>query len=253
MNAPNPSPLQATSPLLSVDQVAGELGVQPLAVRRLIAFGALKANRLGDTGEWKVLPDALQKYVTDGAPLLKMPDVQGGWFKDNPLRAAAEAFANEVRAILDPFLPQQAPEESYKPGTLELFPKEALELVRKQAALPPITFGVRLPNQPSAFPTRGAEYLASKLRDELKPLADPTVNEQMRSGATPLGKLYDGPERFQSLTQQARDRISQQRFAVHKDYPARRQFENAPRVWVVVKLGDVFSTVKLKEIVDAAL
>jgi hypothetical protein len=102
MNYDQQAPTAVTSPvLLSVSDTAAELNSRLILVRRLIARRRLDATRMlagdGSEGEWKVRREALSQYVSQGAPDLDAPKIDGAWFTQD-LQQAARPFPQALTA-----------------------------------------------------------------------------------------------------------------------------------------------------------
>lgn len=94
-----PASSQRNTGVLTLDNVAEELGCTPLHVQRLIARGRLKAQRMqkfargaiesakknANSEEVRILASEVARYVADGAEDFTAPDfstAMGGWFLD---------------------------------------------------------------------------------------------------------------------------------------------------------------------------
>jgi len=77
------------SKLLSIEDAAAELNVGALAVNRLIARRVLKATPIDKgaktvAGSYRIVDSDLADYVRRGAPDVKPPDHNDGWFSSIP-------------------------------------------------------------------------------------------------------------------------------------------------------------------------
>lgn len=52
-------------PMLSVGAAARRIGVHPNTLKRLLKRGAITGVRINARGDWRVDPDALQRYVDE--------------------------------------------------------------------------------------------------------------------------------------------------------------------------------------------
>jgi hypothetical protein len=143
------------SVLLSVEDTAAELNSKPIMVRRLIARRSLDATRMlgregSQEGEWKVRRDALSQYAGQGAPDLKAPRIDGGW------------FASDLQQAARPF--QQALIEAASDGSQRLTDAQVL----------------------SASKTSSAVYSTLKITDPMRGVINGPVPRSPIPGARPL-------------------------------------------------------------------
>jgi len=86
------------SALMTADDVASELSIPRVAVMRLIARRQLPATPVGKGTSYyyRITPPALIDYVQRGAPDLKMPPTQAGWFYDRVTADAEMMFTDAM-------------------------------------------------------------------------------------------------------------------------------------------------------------
>ncbi|MBX3440588.1 MAG: helix-turn-helix domain-containing protein, partial [Planctomycetaceae bacterium] len=113
-----------TQTLLTVNDVAAELGCSTVMVQRLIALGVLKATQLvdGSIRSFRISRPALEAYVGAGSPRFELPpgashfkmDGPYGWFRDTHIRGLWRAFDEAVYNRLWKLLPD--PDEKLPAG-----------------------------------------------------------------------------------------------------------------------------------------
>jgi hypothetical protein len=90
----------ADGSILSLDEVRQALGVQEVAIKRLIARGKLTATAIGIGGPLRVLSSDLTAYVKKGAIDIDLPPLAGTWFSPDDTRQAG-GFQSAVFKAMD--------------------------------------------------------------------------------------------------------------------------------------------------------
>ncbi len=212
------------SPFLSVDQAAGELGCKPIAVQRLIAIGKLKAYRVPpDSGPWKIRPTDFEAYVVAGCPNLAMPAVSemDQWFDDRNVQGIARTFEGQVWKIISANLPAVCPVSAVKTGETYpvAIPAEAMTAIRQLADSPVSAFTIKMPGEkPSPFKNAGQLFLAANLQQRVERLSNPTTKESTVGGKSRLTKLFDSPQAYRGILDQAWAELSKAVISVRRDY-----------------------------------
>jgi hypothetical protein len=215
------------SVLLTVNDAAGELQVPPIAVRRLIALGLLKAAIAGvDT---RISPTALLTYVDQGAQNLKLPELDGGaddpraWLKFEGADMDAGVFEAKIRDMLAASLPNDVPAGA-QASTANLTPTtelpiqptpEMLALAKETPSRGP--FGSLL--KPILYTTRIDWFAVSRLSAILAKLSN-----DMTRPAQGLAMLYRSQADFQRITEAAWAEFQGRKFKtvkVYSDQPAK--------------------------------
>ncbi len=107
--------------MLTIDDVARELNVSALQVRRLVARSALSGTEL-HPGDWRFAPKELERYIGAGALDLAMPAVTDRWFEDLGLRMEALEFQRAVQtATEDQRMPDAALRKAVEASRAESF------------------------------------------------------------------------------------------------------------------------------------
>ncbi len=194
---------------LSVPQAAADLDVSPLSVARLVARGKLKATRLGNAGQWRILPDQLAKYIAAGVPDLQAVELDGrGWLAEWPrpfstrgdfaehLASAAEAALLADPAALERIATADVDLPEYTPSIAGTVLAAAREPLPGQA---PELAGLR-----ERFPTWAAFHFAGMLREYARQI----VSSPPRIGTTPAARLYDSPASYAETVKAAGDRLT---------------------------------------------
>ncbi len=217
-------PEAAASPFLTVDQAATELGVVSVAVQRLIAIGKLKAYRVPpDKGPWKIRPADFEAYVVAGCPNLAMPALThaAGWYDDRTLDSMGRAFEAQVRKIINDNIPTACPLSAIKVGETYpvAVPAAAMTVLRQLADAPASAGLVKMPGaQPSPFKNAGQQFLAAEMQRRVEKFATPAPNDAVNHGQTRITKLFDSPEAYRGILDQAWAELSKVVFSVRRDY-----------------------------------
>ena len=174
--------------LMTIDDVAAELNVKPLAVKRVIALRALNATTVGGD-QVRVIPDELQSYISQGAPRLQMPKVgEDGWFVPPGDFNDLVTMDMTLRQMIKAAAPVDAPAKA-KSGfstDIDISPPADMLALLKQPA-----------RQPSPFKTNADWYAAVKLWRTLFELTN-SPNLPSR-----LNLLSSSPTAFTQFTDQA--------------------------------------------------
>lgn len=202
---------------VSLENAAAELGVTPLAVKRLIARNRLKATVVGNGTENKavgrrepgmrILPDNLAAYIGQGANDLTMPKTAGPWFEDRDVTSSL-AFRSAVIEAAEPQklsneeatrIAAQQPDRQRFERQLTITP--AIREVINRA----VPAGPSAPNvaaESSRFSAWKQAYFANLLRrhvyNNLKPQAGMPVSTKPA-----LERLYSSPDEYRRVTMAA--------------------------------------------------
>lgn len=172
--------------------VAAELGIEPLAVKRLIARGRFRGVRLGSEGPWRVEGGELAAYISRGAPDLKGPNIGTGWFEIGYARAVWSDLCQRIMCAAGPYLPAVSPPKGLK-DELVLNVNPALRTILTMA--PPATHGKELP-----FATLEQGGFVCLIRQAVNKIID----RRPKAGRADLDLLYgDGPEAYAEICMEA--------------------------------------------------
>jgi hypothetical protein len=215
---------------LSVQDASGVLNTSPIAVRRLIARGRLKATRLKSKdsrpGEWSILSIEMEKYIGSGAQDLLAPPIDAAndgsspsWFSDR-LRWQADRLTSELIALASE---QPISAEGFSAAVAANGPGET---IRKDVAL---TSAMRSalggPVDPSAPKMPGATepdmtwfalWAGVKLHDAAQAAIRSNLAEYGMQ--PPLFTLYDSPEQYRQIVDAAAQRVAGGQFFVYSEH-----------------------------------
>lgn len=223
---PTASNVVATTPFLTVDQVAAELGITPLAVRRLIALKLLTANRMvADTGEWKITPAALERYAAGDRKRMLMPALDAGWFNTSDIDNIGGGFALSVARLIYSLTPDECPlrDRDGKPisGTVPMGGDVASQILT-MARMPTHSETRRELRSPETkFPNCGSVFLASELS---KRTYNAVRRAKLPSGMNPQGEvatLFDSPENYRRFVDAGWNHFAEAntKFSTSRHYP----------------------------------
>lgn len=203
-----------SSPFLTAEQAAVELGTTPLAVRRLVARGVLKGIPVG-VDAVRILPADLAAYAAAGLPDFERPplDQQGG-FRTEGSYVEAGRLDREIRETLT----KVAAETVDAPST----PDVVVPIAGELAAIvngPPYQPFARMAGVDYTAPFRSrAEGLAvNYLRAKVIALM---MNSRTRT-AGPVDVLYSSQTKYRDAVNAAWNAWSSASFSVRRTYPAK--------------------------------
>jgi excisionase family DNA binding protein len=189
--------------LYSTKEVAENLSVPEIDIRRLIAKRKLKATQIGES-KFSVLDSELDAFVASGAPDLKPPKpIDGDW------RLIYPHYADQfVSAIGLAIAPQQLTDEAVKAQylkdeqpTFDVTLTASPEVLAVCKQPPPETLGSHFTkaNDPNLrYADWRSLYMGAKLREQVRiVIRDFPSNERM--GGSPLAGLYSSPDKYEQI------------------------------------------------------
>lgn len=223
--------------LLTVEDVATELQVKPLAVRRLISLRLLNATLVGR--DFRIVPADLQSYVSKGAQRLAMPPMEhdGGWLSLQTVNDDAAALEQSFRKMLGDVVPTDRPTNARdgEYSTVDVKPPALMLALLKE---PPKRSKFVVPGTPlPPYATNADEFAAAKLSAILRRLTLSPVN-----GASGLPLLYRSPDDFQTLTDQGWTEYQKQSVGMRKTYPALNPYNGPAQVTFSVSCSNFGSS-----------
>ncbi|MBX3437824.1 MAG: helix-turn-helix domain-containing protein [Planctomycetaceae bacterium] len=227
----------ATQTLLTVDDVADELGCSTVMVQRLIALGVLKATQLveGSIRSFRISRPALEAYVTAGSPRFELnpgashfkQDGPYGWFRDTHITYLRRAFEGIVYDRLEKLLPE--PDEKLPDGVAadpkgDKFRKVVIEVEQKYVEdllTMAVPYGSTVA-MPKTFPGRtdfegrwADAWLVDRFWDRLQAV----VSEEGDPASIPgVERLYQLPATFNAFVDAAWERVGTGAFVRTKQY-----------------------------------
>lgn len=195
--------------LLDVADVAKELNVNPIAVKRLIARRRLQATRLGETDQWRITAESLADYVKRGAQDLIGPAVDELWFTDN-LAFQENLFSEKLLAAArDQRLTQADVDQlAKKQPKLEFDLRLKLSPAMLTVVQGPPGLDAFNPNKEmyARFKDWRELYLAEGLRNQ----ARTAIRKNAKWKARPsIEMLYASPEQYSEITDAAMTAVEQ--------------------------------------------
>jgi len=197
-----PMPVQTQTGQLTVSAVAADLGVAPLAVKRLIARRRLKAVRLGPDGEWRIAAAEVARYIEAGAPDFAFPETDGPWLAGV---RSADGFAQSIRDAADEQIPDEAP--AVREG--QAVPIQLTAAVLAVIQGPPRgPFGVQIR-------TPFVDWRVAYLADLVRKAAYQTMRVSLQP---PLQRLYDTPDAYTRILAEAAPQVLSGAISMSKQY-----------------------------------
>jgi hypothetical protein len=205
-----------TGILLTVEDLANELGCNPVEGARLVARGFLKGTNLGDDGDYRITSASLEAFVLAGANNLTLPEMAGDWF-DHSLSPLSEAFASAIivasgEQFDDARIKQDFRNQPSKDSIdyIIAFSGKVLELCGR--TVPDQVWG----NTPTGtrntrFSTWADLYLTEQLRNQAR-----ANIETADLGATLFDKLYGSPAQFATITDKTYADVAKRRIVASR-------------------------------------
>ncbi len=221
---------ESTSDLLSIEDVAKELDVKPLAVLRLIARNVLRAGRLGDKGDkpvYRVQRADVTAYVAKNCRDLQMPEIEDGWI---PLfwRAAPISTQKEMNALAlengqrwseEQVAKWKGKAENRLENVLRVPLRKTTVISQVWASQPPGPL-VRIRGKSadtSPLTTRGQEVLAEAFLRQLRRVVRKEPLRADSSAAPHLSRVYESPEAYEGFVNATVAQVLDDRTLVHPE------------------------------------
>jgi len=186
-----PMPVQTQTGQLTLAAAALDLGVAPLAVKRLIARRRLRAVRLGPNGEWRIAAAEVARYIEAGAPDFAFPETDGPWLAGV---RSADGFAQAIRDAAADQIPNEPP--AVREG--QAVPIQLTPAVLAVIQGPPRgPFGVQMK-------TPFVDWRVAYLVDLMRKAAYQTMGVSLEP---PLQRLYDTPDAYTRVLAQAAPQV----------------------------------------------
>lgn len=212
----------ANKVLLTVDDVAAELSVSVIEIKRLISRNRLKATQIS-SGEWRITPEALSEYLTAGAKDLHLQDVDrdselnpSGF--DRSLTWRANKFEELIVAAVEATAPEDATlVQWFRELADSGVNRETIDRVLSWDGKPSEIANGRAPGSDvnGNSPTRFATYLDLFA---VKVLRDQAAEEvrKLNPANNVLEALYFSPEQYETLVSLAYEAAAKRCLAFSK-------------------------------------
>jgi hypothetical protein len=207
------TPLVRTKMLLEVPDVAHELGVEPIDVRRLIARGELEARTVG-ADKLRVERAAVERLLMKHIQLEISDQLHLDWFDSRPENLRAGEFKAKVRDAIEAVIPDDDP--------------GADQDVRYSRRIREAGSAVPRPLLIAVFGSRELPYanvIELYAVSELRRLARQEVNRSSVNARVegkrprgPLEVLYASQESYKKITAEAMQRYGEKAISVRRDY-----------------------------------
>lgn len=195
-----------TATLLNVESVAQELNVDPIAIKRVIARGHLKASEVGG-GKFVIDPDDLRSYVAKGSPDLKFPDLHNNWFQNGDILTASSGFLQGILDRIGHGIEAGIYPEPEKSG--ETIPVRYAGDIRNFCEQSPDRI-VRMPGATNGpLPSRKIAMAVDR------------IQKIARNSGSGLHGLYATPDRYRELTEKAVDTFLASSVSMNKSFPGK--------------------------------
>ena len=206
--------------LLDVDAVAAELGISNTEADRLVARKFIPATRIGDSGPYKIVPAALEQYVSRGAPDVRWPgEFMAGstWFNDD-LRNSADAFYG---AVIEASKEQVLSDEAIRAKFAADLRSTSLDFaIENKGAVAdvlsqPVPVSIYAPAD--APKSRFSKWLEVYTTDLLRRVALQGIRTRNLMDV-PVDVLYKSPEDFQAIVDEAYAEAATRRIVWSKSF-----------------------------------
>jgi len=221
---------QSVSDLLTIEDVATELDVKPLAVLRLIARRVLTAGRLGDKADkpvYRVQRADVTAYVAKNSPDLAMPEIQDGWiplfWRAEPIKTQREmnamALENGQRWTEDQVARWKDRAENRQEKVLRVPLRKTSAIGQvwgSQPSGPPVRIRGKSPDT-SPLATRGQEVMADAFLRQLRAVVRKEPLRADSSAAPHLSRVYESPEAYERFVNATVAQVLDSRTLVHSE------------------------------------
>ncbi len=126
-----------------------------------------------------------------------------------------------MRKIINDNIPAECPFSAIKVGETYpvAVPAAAMTALRQLADAPTTDGLVKMPGaKPSPFKNAGQQFLAAEMQRRVEKFATPAPNDAVNHGQTRITKLFDSPEAYRGILDQAWAELSKVVFSVRRDY-----------------------------------
>ena len=188
---------------LTIDQTAGELGIDPLGIQRLIARNRIKASRIGADGPYRVAASELARYIGTNAPDLHGPKLTAnGEFVTADTLWPAQQFVKDLLTAAQDQIPAEPPANA---GDVPLtFTPAMVKVAQGQ----PKRWMVN--EDTPVFADAATAYLVDRLRSILE------IN--LHKVAKTAAALYD-PDEYDQLVSDAMAALAKERIVTEARLP----------------------------------